>query len=126
MATDSPSLFQEPAQRMFYRRLSESLSASGWLRFTRLCWQGRPIAFHFGFQYRGSFLWYKPSFDILLARHSPGEVLIRQLLLLALDEDAHTFDFGLGNEAFKQRFATSTPVVKVYGLYQNNAKRYAG
>jgi CelD/BcsL family acetyltransferase involved in cellulose biosynthesis len=126
MATDSPSLFGEPAQRLFYRRLCERLSASGWLRFTRLCWQGRPIAFHFGFLYSGNFLWYKPSFDILLARHSPGEVLIRQLLLLALEEGAHTFDFGLGNEAFKQRFATATPVVKVYGLYHKSITAHAG
>ena len=62
-------------------------------------------------------MWYKPSFAIELAKRSPGEVLLRGLLLTALKEGASTFDLGLGAENFKERFATHTPVVRTWGLY---------
>jgi CelD/BcsL family acetyltransferase involved in cellulose biosynthesis len=119
--TPSPSLFRDAAQRRFYRRLTELASAGGALRFTRVEWQGRPVAFHFGFCHRGSFIWYKPTFDVTLAKHSPGEVLLRQLLLAADAEGAHTFDFGLGDEAFKARFATGVRRVRNWGLYDPTA-----
>ncbi|HXI71488.1 MAG TPA: GNAT family N-acetyltransferase [Verrucomicrobiae bacterium] len=120
-ATAAPSLFNDETQKQFYRRLARMASDAGWLRFTRLEWQGRVIAFHFGFNYRGSFLWYKPAFDFELASRSPGEVLLRQLLLKAMDEGAHTFDFGLGDEAFKSRFATQMNIVRNWGLYNPDA-----
>jgi len=116
-STEWPSLFLKERHRKFYRRLIWEASDAGWLRFTRVEWQGRAIAAHLGFCYNGSYLWYKPAFSIDLARHSPGEVLLRRLLLSAIDEQATTFDFGIGNEAFKQRFATAIPLVKTWGLY---------
>jgi CelD/BcsL family acetyltransferase involved in cellulose biosynthesis len=115
--TPYPSLFTDPAQRSFYELLTRTAGGSGWLRFTELIWQERSIAFHFGFQYKGSYLWYKPSFDIRLARHSPGEVLLRQMLLAAEEEEVRTFDFGLGEEAFKSRFASHCNWVRTWGLY---------
>ena len=118
----NPSLFTQPSNRLFYRRLTEVASETDWLRFTRVVWNGRPIAFHFGFNYKSSFLWYKPCFDVSLASHSPGEVLLRQLLLSAQAENAHTFDFGMGDEKFKSRFATSTKFVRVWGIYSHEAK----
>lgn len=115
--TGYPSLLRDAAQRDFYGRLAQSADATGWMRFTRVEWNGRPIAFHFGFCRRGTYLWYKPSFAVDLARRSPGEVLLRQLLLAAAAEGAHTFDFGLGDEAFKRRFATESQQVETWGLY---------
>jgi CelD/BcsL family acetyltransferase involved in cellulose biosynthesis len=117
-ATPHRSLFCDARHRAFYERLARSAADSSWLRFTRVEWEGRPIAFHFGFCYRGSFLWYKPSFAIELARRSPGEVLLRQLLLAAIGEGSHTFDFGLGDEPFKRRFATHVNTVRTWGLYR--------
>ena len=114
-------MFNDELQKRFYRELARAAADTGWLRFTRLDWQGRTIAFHFGFCYRGNFLWYKPSFAIDLAQHSPGEALLRQLLLKAIGEKAHTFDFGLGDEAFKSRFATQVNLVRNWGLYEPGA-----
>lgn len=111
------SLFEDRRQRAFYRRLTERQEPEGWLRFTRVDWNDKPIAYHFGMSFQGSYLWYKPSFDIALAKHSPGEVLLRQLLLAAYNEGAHTFDFGIGDEPFKHRFATTTPHVRTWNLH---------
>jgi CelD/BcsL family acetyltransferase involved in cellulose biosynthesis len=115
--TPFPSLFLEPRHREFYRRLVHDASDAGWLRFTRLQWQDRTIAAHFGFCYNGRYLYYKPTFSTDLARHSPGQVLLRKLVQSAIADDATVFDFGLGNEAYKARFATATPSVRTWGLY---------
>lgn len=120
-ATLTPSLFCNETQKRFYRNLVRKAAQTDWLRFMTIDWQDRAIAFHFGFCYRGNFLWYKPTFAVDLARRSPGEVLLRQLLLAAIAEGAHTFDFGLGDEAFKSRFATQMNIVRNWGLYDPNA-----
>ena len=80
-------------------------------------WNGRPLAFHYGFSYRGRYLYGVPSFDIELARHWPGEVLLRHVLLAAIEEDAETFDFGIGDEPYKYRFATHETMLRTWGLY---------
>lgn len=120
-ATPYPSLFLDPNWRRFYKRLTVAMTDRDWVRFTRIDWNDQPIAFHFGFLYREEMLWYKPSFDIQLAKRSPGEVLLRQLILAAMNEGARLFDFGLGDEPFKQRFATEVRSVRTWGLYPKEA-----
>jgi CelD/BcsL family acetyltransferase involved in cellulose biosynthesis len=116
-ATPHPSLFNDPAQREYYRYVVREVGPTGWLRFTRLNWNGRAIAFHFGLCYQGRYLFGVPSFAVELARHSPGEVLLRQLLLAAIAEKADMFDFGVGDEQYKYRFATRVARLRTWGLY---------
>jgi CelD/BcsL family acetyltransferase involved in cellulose biosynthesis len=116
-ATATPSLFLNAAQRAFYEKWTRIAAQKGWLRFTRLEWEGRPIAFHYGICYQGRYIWYKPTFAIELQRRSPGEVLLRQALFAAIEEKAHTFDFGPGDDAYKFRFATGFNRVFGLGLY---------
>lgn len=118
-ATPNPSLFNDPRQRDYYRKIVEKIGPTGWLRFTRLVWEGLPIAFHMGLCYRGRYTLGIPSFAISLASHSPGEVLLRQLLLAAIDEGADCFDFGIGDEAYKYRFANRVPRLHTWGLYMS-------
>ncbi len=115
--TSHPSSFVEPKHRAYYRNLTDMSASQGWLRFTRIAWNGRPIAYHFGLLYRGRYLWGIPTFDIELSRHSPGEVLLRQVLLRAIAEGAGQFDFGPGDEAYKHRFATNVTLLETWGLY---------
>jgi len=115
--TPHPSLFCDDAQRRFYERLAVAGGSAGWLRFAVVEWDDRPVAFHFGTSLAGRFLWYKPSFAIDLARRSPGEVLLRSLLLGAVAEGARLFDFGLGDEPFKLRFSDHVSTVTTWGLY---------
>ena len=111
-----PSRFSDPTEREHFRVATSSLAVTGSLRFTRIDWDGRPIAFHLGSNFFGWYYWGLPSFDPQLSKRSPGEVLLRQLLLAAVDEGAHTFDFGLGGEAFKLRFANDIPAVQTWAL----------
>lgn len=105
------SLFVDDANRDFYRRATEHLDRSGALRYLTVRLDGRLIAAHFGFIYRGRYIWYKPSFELQLAKFSPGEVLIKRLFEAARDEGAAEFDFTIGAEAFKYRFATKARTV---------------
>ena len=100
-ATPYPSRFLDPRVRGFIERLTRVATHTGWLRFIRLDWEGRPIAFQYGFCYRGRYVREITSFAIDLARRSPGQVLLRQSLLAAMDEKARTFDFGIGEQAYK-------------------------
>ena len=103
--TETPSLFRDPAQRRFYRALAQRLAATGALHFSVVLFDGRPIAYHFGFECNGVLTWYKPSFDATLAKRSPGEVLLRFLLEDACGRGLQELDFTVGSEAFKYRFA---------------------
>ena len=104
--TPYPSLFLNPKDCDFYRAVVRNLDNTGMLRFTELRLDGRLIAAHFGFSKSGVFTWYKPTFEPSLSKFSPGEVLIKRLIEAAQTEGCEEFDFTIGNEMFKRRFAT--------------------
>ncbi len=113
------SPFVDERQRRFYRDLATA--APPWLRFTRVVWQDRLIAAHFGFSHRGRFLYYRPTIADDVAAWSPGAVLVRALLDEAHDEGANELDLGLGDEHYKDRYATGTRTVRTWGLYPPGA-----
>jgi len=108
--TDSPSQFLDPVQRSFYRDLVRDVFPHGWLRFHVVLFNGMPLAFHFGFEYRKRFIWYKPTFDVQYTPRSPGEVLIKFLLEDAIRKGLEEFDFTVGSESFKYRFSNRTRI----------------
>jgi len=115
--TPTPSVFRNPAERESFTQRTRELAVMGCLRFSVLLWNGRPIAFHRGTCVEGHYKYGKASFAIDLAHYSPGTVLMRHLLLEAIDEGAHTFDFGVGDEGYKSRYATDVIRVQTWGLY---------
>lgn len=111
------SLFTQPRQMKFYAELARALRSRGWLQFSVLEFNGTPIAFHFGFDYRGCVTWYKPSFDVRYADHSPGLLLTRQLIEDGLRRERLELDFTAGDEAFKGRFASRERYNVHFGVY---------
>jgi CelD/BcsL family acetyltransferase involved in cellulose biosynthesis len=125
-ATDAPSLFVDERARAFFRELAVRGASEGWLLFSVVLFDGKPIAMHFGFEYDGCITWYKPAFDMALARHSPGEVLIKYLFEYALERKVRELDFTIGEEPFKYRFANHTRANWVLSVYGSRASYYAG
>jgi CelD/BcsL family acetyltransferase involved in cellulose biosynthesis len=115
--TTTPSRFRDPAQRDSFRLRTKDLAVAGCLRFSRLDWNGRPIAFHRGTCYKGCYRYGRTTFAPDMAAYSPGSVLMRHLLLAALEEHAHTFDFGIGDEPYKYRYATDVIRLQTWGIY---------
>ena len=99
------SQFLQKDCRALYEALIEEFDPRKQLRFGVLELDSQPIAYHFGFQLDGTLTWYKPAFDVNYWEYCPGEVLIRSLLQYAKEEALAEFDFTLGDEPFKGRFA---------------------
>jgi CelD/BcsL family acetyltransferase involved in cellulose biosynthesis len=99
--------FLSEQSRAFYGALVNNLDPSRELRFSVLQLDDRPIAYHFGFQLDGKFIHYKPTFDINLWQHSPGQVLTRRLFSYAETSGVNEFDFTIGNETYKYLLANN-------------------
>ncbi len=99
------SLFCDSDTRVFYKCLVDELDPQTELRFSVVEIDQRPVAYHFGFEDRGALVWYKPSFDVDYWKYSPGEVLIKKLFEYVKEHKLVKFDFTVGGEAFKGRFA---------------------
>jgi len=103
--TARKSHFLEPETRHFYETLVADLDPLCRLRFGVLELDGRPIAYHFGFQVNRKFIWYQPTFNVDYWDYSPGEVLLGELLQYVQGNGIREFDFTVGGEAYKRRFA---------------------
>lgn len=84
---------------------------------------GRAVAFHYGFEYGGALIWYKPSFDLSYSAQSPGLLLIRELIRDSLEQGREEVDFTIGGESFKSRFANAERSVDFVALY-NSRRRF--
>jgi CelD/BcsL family acetyltransferase involved in cellulose biosynthesis len=96
------------ANRQFYSALVDELDPRRQLRFSVLSLNELPIAYHFGFQHKDKFIWYQPTFNVDYWDYSPGEVLLAELLRYAQQHSLREFDFTVGGERYKDRFANET------------------
>jgi CelD/BcsL family acetyltransferase involved in cellulose biosynthesis len=119
------SLFEDPRQRAFYLRLAHNLQGTGWLHFSAVELSGEPLAFHYGFDYDGALIWYKPSFEVRHAERSPGLLLIGQLIEDAVSRGKRELDFTVGEESFKQRFTNHQRRNVYVGVYHSRAAHKA-
>ena len=109
------SIFEDEARRTFFKSLVDRLDPRAQLRFAVVELDGRPVAYHLGFEQDGVFVWYKPAFDAKMATDSPGEVLLLNLFEYVGQRGLSVFDFTVGEEAFKDRFATES--MRCYTLH---------
>jgi CelD/BcsL family acetyltransferase involved in cellulose biosynthesis len=99
------SQFLDHRPRRFYEELVRAMDPATELRFGVLRAGDRVAAYHFGFESNGRFLFYKPTFDVALWDYSPGQVLLRALFEYAEARALGVFDFTIGDEEYKHRFA---------------------
>jgi CelD/BcsL family acetyltransferase involved in cellulose biosynthesis len=95
----------QPGFSSFLAALVEELDPAEQLRFGILEWAGRPLAYHIGFMAKEKFTMYQQAFDVDAWDCSPGEVLLRRLFLYADQNVSREFDFSVGEEPYKARFA---------------------
>jgi len=95
----------QPEFSKFLQALVEELDPAHYLRFGILRFNNQPAAYHLGFLSNGKFTMYQQAFDVDLWDYSPGEVLLRQLFLYARQNVSREFDFSVGEEPYKARFA---------------------
>jgi hypothetical protein len=93
------------------RRAFEFLANHGALRSYLLEQDGVAIAFFFGIQWKGCFVFEETGYDAALAGVSPGTVLFVRLLEDLVTRDSpKLFDFGYGDGEHKRLFANRQTV----------------
>jgi CelD/BcsL family acetyltransferase involved in cellulose biosynthesis len=109
--------YVRPEVRTFLERWIVASAAAGWLRVVRLEWNGGTLGmdlnWHFGTtQHSGQWV-----FDTRFMDRSPGQILLRHSVLMALDAGMHTYDLGLGDQAYKFRLPGRAVACPTWGLY---------
>lgn len=99
------SPFLLPDTQAMIRALVTDFNPARELRFSVLELNDRPVAYHLGFQHAGKLISYAPTFDIDYWDDGPGEVLFRKLFKYAHEQRLTEFDFTIGDESYKNRFA---------------------
>jgi CelD/BcsL family acetyltransferase involved in cellulose biosynthesis len=97
------SAYAAPQSRQFMKALLQTHGSA--VRFGVLELDGRPLAWHFGFLVNGKFLLYQHTFDLDASDYTPGELILWNLFEYAKEHVTREFDFGKGDEPYKDRFA---------------------
>jgi CelD/BcsL family acetyltransferase involved in cellulose biosynthesis len=115
-----------PKRQEFLTELARLLSERRWLVLSRLMAGDKTVAWHYGFQFDGTWFWYQPTFDGSLERYWPGFCLLTHAIQEALENPAmKTLDMGLGSEAYKAKFANASRAT-LYVTMHNSFPRYFG
>ncbi len=98
----------DATRRIFLEELVKLLPEQ-WLALSRMWAGNRIVAWHYGFQFHGSWFWYQPTFDSRVEKHWPGFCLLSQVIEDAIDMPGMMMlDLGLGSEAYKAKFANES------------------
>ena len=125
LAGRESQFLSDTRERDLFRALLDELDPSHTVRYSVL-WAGpHPVASHFGFEAAGRFLYYKPTFDVDYWELSAGQVLLVKMFEYASTRELPIFDFSIGDEDYKHRFANQTPVTRHYTLSRSRAGGWA-
>jgi CelD/BcsL family acetyltransferase involved in cellulose biosynthesis len=92
----------------FYRAIARWASDEGWLRLAFLRLDARPIAFDFILEVDNVLYDVKGGYSRELARHSPGKILLRELLAQAFGRQVARFEFLGESEPYKLAWTSTT------------------
>lgn len=99
------SSLARPDKRAFLRDFATSALRRGWLRLRFLEVDGEDVATFLGWRVGPRFSFYQGGFDPAWSRQSVGMLLVALTIRDAIAEGAGEFDFLLGSEDYKWRFA---------------------
>lgn len=107
---DREITFDDPDLIRCYSGIAERMGNAGLLGLAELSLDGRPLAFHLGFCYRGTFWAYCATFEASARRYSPGHLLVQSLIETLAASGFHTIDFMRGDHAYKQEYSNKRMV----------------
>jgi len=129
--TGRVSSLATPERRFLLEELARRFDRSGVVTLSLLKIHDRPVAWNYGFRFRGSWFWYQPTFDSEQEENSPGHCLLSGIVVEACDMDGmNRVDLGLGAEGYKERFGNSTrqtlhvTITKSWAQYLRELSRY--
>ncbi len=102
----APSGLTQEAERTFLRALVHNLSTQSALRLDLLYWNEAIVAAHFGFEWENRLYWYVTTYDPDVASHSPGKLLLANVIRQAENDRLTEVDLLRGQEAYKFQYAS--------------------
>jgi CelD/BcsL family acetyltransferase involved in cellulose biosynthesis len=102
--------------RRFHLDFARDALERGWLRLWLLELESRPVAAWYGWRLGDRYSHYLGGFDPEWAHHGLGIILLARAIRGAIEEGAGEFDFLLGAEPYKLRFATKEREVQTLAL----------
>lgn len=115
----------QPERQVFLAELAKLLAEPGWVVLTRMMSRGKVFAWHYGFQFQGTWFWYQPTFVNDLEKYSPGFCMLAKVVEEAADDPGlKMLDLGLGAEEYKDRFANQTRRTLYVTLNSSAASHY--
>jgi CelD/BcsL family acetyltransferase involved in cellulose biosynthesis len=93
--------FASPRIQRFHQEVARRFQERGWLRLHRLRLDGKTRAAFYCFSYGGRVYYYLSGFDMTMARHSLGTILMAHAIGESIGEGAREFDLLRGDETYK-------------------------
>ncbi len=101
---DGTSIAATEAQRRFYNDLAKVAFDRGWLVLGFLEHEGQPIAYEYNLYYDGIMYALKSGYDPDFAEHSPGRVLMHEMLRKVISVGGREYDCLGMDEDYKLRW----------------------
>lgn len=100
------------ASRAFHSAFAAAALRRGWLRLWFCELDGQPVASWYGWLVGGCYSYYLAGFDPSWADKGVGGVLLAHTIRDAIEAGATRYELLLGDEAYKQRYASETKQVR--------------
>ena len=88
----------DPRTRQFYDTVAQAAAQQGYLSLDFLELSGKPIAAHFGFNFRGRYFLAKAGYDESFRRYGPGQLLVHEILNETPQRGLHDLGVGLAGD----------------------------
>ncbi len=115
-ATDGTTLSDEPV-REFFREVHAAAAAAGAVDLNLLLLGGKPVAFIYGYHWRGYVYGLRRGYDARQTRDGAGNVLLAYTLRDSFARGDRIYDMGVGSPESKRRFQTRTVPIMRYSHF---------
>jgi SAM-dependent methyltransferase/CelD/BcsL family acetyltransferase involved in cellulose biosynthesis len=118
-------LFAARQERDFFRHLAEDQVLNAAMVFTVLELNDKPAGYYLGFIYGQVFYAYISSFDVVLRRFSPDDVLWREMTAYALAQKCREIVFVSAEEAAVRHFSDRTGTARALRVFRSRRAKWS-
>jgi CelD/BcsL family acetyltransferase involved in cellulose biosynthesis len=104
--TSTPDFLAAPGVERFYREMLSPARLGTISHLSALTVGDTVASAHLGFIGRGRFYYIFPAYDTAFGRHRVGHLLLQHLIDQSVTQDFETFDLGIGDASYKNKWAT--------------------
>jgi CelD/BcsL family acetyltransferase involved in cellulose biosynthesis len=104
--TSTPDFLTAPGVERFYREMMRPGRLGTISHLSALTVGDTVASAHLGFIGRGRFYYIFPAYDTAFGRHRVGHLLLEHLIDQSVAQDFDTFDLGVGDASYKNKWAT--------------------